>query len=141
MKNIIFICSWNACRSQMAEGFGKKLSNGDFAVRSAGLHAGGVNSDAIAAMREVDIDISGQSSDQLTPTHYDWADYVVTVCDAAQGSCPTVPSDKIAVHWSIPDPYGRYNTSEEQNEHFCKVREMLREKIINLYAQIRAGEL
>jgi arsenate reductase len=136
MKNIVFICSWNACRSQMAEGFGKKLSKGDFEVRSAGLNAGGVNSDAIAAMREIDIDISNQTSDQLTQTHYDWADYVVTVCDAAKDSCPVVPPGKKTVHWSIPDPYGHYRTVEEQQANFRKV-----DKISNLYAQIRAGEL
>lgn len=125
----------------MAEGFGVALSNGDFQVRSAGLNAGGVNPDAIAAMREVDIDISSQTSDQLTPTHYDWADYVVTVCDAAKESCPVVPPDKKTVHWSIPDPYGRYDTVQERDENFRRVREMLREKISNLFAQIRAGEL
>ncbi len=141
MKNIIFVCSWNACRSQMAEGFGKALSNGDFDVRSAGINAGGVNGDAISAMRELEIDISGQTSDQLTATHYDWADYVVTVCDGAKGMCPVVPEGKKSVHWSIPDPYGRYKTVEEQDKNFRRVRDLLHSEIVNLYAQIRAGEL
>lgn len=141
MKNVLFVCSWNACRSQMAEGFGRALSQGDFDVRSAGLNAGGVNADAVATMKDTGIDISQQTSDRLTPAHYQWADFVVTVCDAAKESCPVVPPDKKAVHWSIPDPYGKYSSEEERDENFARVREMLRERISGLFESIRKGEL
>lgn len=137
MKNILFICSYNACRSQMAEGFAREMADGDFEIRSAGINAGGVNADAIEFMKEAGIDISGQTSDRLTSTHYDWADYVVTVCDSAKGKCPVVPSGKIAVHWSVPDPYGDYSSTENKIESFRNVREMLRENISELLASIR----
>ncbi len=137
MKNILFICSYNACRSQMAEGFAREMADGDFEIRSAGISAGGVNSDAIEFMKEAGIDISEQSSDRLTSTHYDWADYVVTVCDSARESCPAVPTGKTAVHWSVPDPYGNYSSTEDKIQSFRKVREMLRENISELLASIR----
>ena len=137
MKNILFICSYNACRSQMAEGFAREMSDGDFEIRSAGINAGGVNLDAIEFMKEAGIDISGQTSDRLTSTHYDWADYVVTVCDSAKESCPVVPAGKTAVHWSVPDPYGNYSSSENKIQTFREVREMLRKNISELFKTIR----
>ncbi|MFQ5606596.1 MAG: arsenate reductase ArsC [Candidatus Zixiibacteriota bacterium] len=140
MKNILFVCSYNACRSQMAEGLARALADGEFEIRSAGINAGGVNSDAIASMRESGIDISRHTSDRLTPAHYDWADYVVTVCDAAKESCPVVPNGKRTLHWSIPDPYGAYTSTEEKNNSFSRVREMLREKVAGLLESIRRGE-
>lgn len=123
----------------MAEGFAREMAGADFDIRSAGISAGGVNSDAIEFMKEAGIDISAQTSDSLTPAHYEWADYVVTVCDSARDRCPVVPSGKTAVHWSVPDPYGDYNSSENKAQTFREVREMLRMKISELLESIRAG--
>ena len=125
----------------MAEGFGRALSAGDFEIRSAGISSGGVNADAIESMNEVGIDISKQTSDRLTATHYDWADFVVTVCDAAKQSCPVVPSGKKAIHWSVPDPYGNYTSEEQKNKNFAKVRDDLKSSITALFTSIRKGEM
>ena len=141
MKNILFICSWNSCRSQMAEGFGRALSAGDFEIRSAGISSGGVNADAITSMNNIGIDISNHTSDRLSATHYDWADYVVTVCDAAKESCPIVPTGKKAVHWSIRDPYGNYSSEEEKNKNFAEVRDDLKLRIAALFTSIRKGDI
>ena len=125
----------------MAEGWGRKLAGDEFEVRSAGIHAGGVNADAIASMREAGVDISRQTSDVLTPTHFAWADYVVTVCDAARDACPVVPSGKTAVHWSIRDPYGKNLSEKETHRAFIEVRNELHDRIVHLFEDIRKGEL
>lgn len=137
MKNMLFICSYNACRSQMAEGFAREMADSDFEIRSAGINAGGVNSDAIEFMKEAGIDISEQTSDCLTRAHYDWADYVVTVCDSARERCPVVPAGKTAIHWSIPDPYGNYTSVDTKAHTFREVREMLRKNISELFESLR----
>ncbi len=125
----------------MAEGFAKDMADGDFEIRSAGIRAGGVNSDAIASMKEIGIDISEQTSDTYTATHRIWADYIVTVCDSAKEQCASIPTEKITIHWSIPDPYSNYYSVEEKNNGFKKVREMLRQRIEDLFARIRNGEM
>ena len=123
----------------MAEGFAREMAGADFDIRSAGISAGGVNSDAIKFMKEAGIDISAQTSDSLTPAHYEWADYVVTVCDSARDRCPVVPSGKTAVNWPVADPYVDYNSSENKAQTFREVREMLRKNISELLESIRAG--
>jgi arsenate reductase (thioredoxin) len=125
----------------MAEGIARDMAGDDFEIRSAGINAGGVNADAIASMKEVGIDISGQTSDRVTQTHFIWADYIVTVCDNAKEQCLTIPTTKPKVHWSIPDPYGNFYTEEEKFASFAKVRETLRENIAGLFDRIRSGEM
>ncbi len=138
-KNILFICSWNSCRSQMAEGLAKDMAGDDFEIRSAGINAGGVNDDAIASMKEVGIDISRQTSVRVTQTHFIWADYIVSVCDNAKEQCLTIQTSKPKVHWSIADPYGNFYTEDEKLASFAKVRETLRENISGLFDRIRNG--
>ncbi len=125
----------------MAEGLARELAGDDFEIRSAGINAGGVNHDAILSMQEAGIDISNQTSDRLTPTHFIWADYIVTVCDNAKEQCSTFPSEKPQIHWSIPDPTGNYYTEHEALAGFAKIRELLREKIADLLERIRNGQL
>ncbi len=117
------------------------MAGEDFEIKSAGIRAGGVNSDAIASMKEIGIDISAQTSDTFTPSHRIWANYFVTVCDSAKEQCVSIPTDKSTLHWSIPDPYGNHYTEEEKNRNFEKVREMLRERIADMFEKIRNGDL
>jgi len=140
-KRVLFVCSWNSCRSQMAEGFGRTLAGEDFEVKSAGINAGGVNADAIAAMREIGVDISAQTSDRLTAAHYAWADYIVTVCDAARDNCPIVPAGAKSVHWSVRDPYGDHLDEATKESSFREVRNELRDRIVSLFERIRQGEI
>ena len=105
---ILFVCVGNTCRSQMAEGFAKYHGKGKVEVRSAGTSAAGsVNRSTIEAMKEVCIDISGQTSDQLTNEMLGWADVVVTMgCCTADKFCP-VDFKGRAYDWKIEDPLGR----------------------------------
>jgi arsenate reductase len=105
---ILFVCVGNTCRSQMAEGFAKHHGKGLVEVRSAGTSAAGsVNRSTIQAMMEVDIDISGQRSDQLTNEMLGWADVVVTMgCCPADQFCP-VDFKGRKYDWKIEDPLGR----------------------------------
>jgi len=105
---ILFVCVGNTCRSQMAEGFAKSLGDGRVEVRSAGTSASGmVNRSTIEVMNELGIDISGQTSDQLTNEMLGWADIVVTMgCCTADKFCP-VDFKGRTYDWKIEDPLGR----------------------------------
>ncbi len=106
-KKILFICIGNTCRTQMAEGFARAGGDGIIKVRSAGTAAlGEVNRGSTDAMREVGVDISGQTSEQLTGDMIDWADYVITLgCCTADELCP-VSYEGEKQDWPITDPYG-----------------------------------
>lgn len=105
---VLFVCVGNTCRSQMAEGFAKFYGNGKVEVRSAGTAASGfVNKSTIEAMKEIGIDISAQTSKQLTDEMLDWADLVVTMgCCSASDLCPVSFKGKM-YDWKIGDPLGR----------------------------------
>ena len=90
-KTIYFLCTGNSCRSQMAEGWAKKFLP-DWTVKSAGLEAHGLNPNAVKAMREVNIDISDQTSDVIDRGTLNHADLVVTLCGHADEHCPTTAS-------------------------------------------------
>ncbi len=107
-RKLLFVCVGNTCRSQMAEGFAKRYGGDSVEVRSAGTSAAGyVNKSTIRAMEEVGIDISKQTSDQLTDEMLEWADVVVTLgCCSADELCPA-GSRADALDWKIEDPLGR----------------------------------
>jgi arsenate reductase len=106
-KTIYFICTGNSCRSQMAEGFGKKLLGSDWEVYSAGIETHGVNPKAIEAMKEVDIDISNQTSDLIDPAIINKSDLIVTLCSDADSKCPVLPPHVTKEHWGFDDPAGK----------------------------------
>ena len=105
---ILFVCVGNTCRSQMAEGFARQFGGGRVEVRSAGTSAAGVvNRSTMEAMKEVGIDISGHTSDQLSSEMVDWADVVVTLgCCPAEKFCPAAFDGRM-FDWKIDDPLGR----------------------------------
>ncbi|MEK6791147.1 MAG: arsenate reductase ArsC [Deltaproteobacteria bacterium] len=107
-KNILFVCVGNTCRSQMAEGFGRLLADGRFGVVSSGTSAfGHVNAQTIAAMSEAGVDISGQTSKQLTNEMIASADIVVTLgCSPADELCPA-SFKGVKLDWKIEDPLGK----------------------------------
>ncbi len=102
--HILFLCTGNSCRSQMAEGWARALAGPQIEALSAGIEAHGKNRGAIAVMKEAGIDISKQESTQLMPEMLDWADYVVTVCGHADEHCPVVPPGTRKQHWPLDDP-------------------------------------
>lgn len=106
-KTIYFLCTGNSCRSQMAEGWGKKFLGHKWNVLSAGIEAHGVNPHAVRAMLEVGIDISDQTSDIMDSDILNRADLVVTLCSHADSICPTTPPHVKRVHWGFDDPAGK----------------------------------
>lgn len=123
-KNIMFLCTGNSCRSQMAEGLCRKYWGEEFNVYSAGTKKHGMNTRAIKVMQEVGIDISTHYSktvDELPDIKFD---YVVTVCDAAKETCPYFPGGKI-IHVGFQDPPAL--TKEMTNE----------DEILKIYRKVR----
>jgi len=105
-KTIYFLCTGNSCRSQIAEGFGKKYLPG-WNVYSAGIETHGVNPKAVAVMKEIGIDISSQTSDKIDSQLLNSADLVVTLCDHAKDVCPVTPPHVKTEHWGFEDPAGQ----------------------------------
>ncbi|OIO69070.1 MAG: arsenate reductase (thioredoxin) [Zetaproteobacteria bacterium CG12_big_fil_rev_8_21_14_0_65_55_1124] len=128
-KRILFLCTGNSCRSQMAEGWLKTLGGDRFAAYSAGIEAHGKNPRAIAVMREAGVDISGQESEVLDPKLLDSLDLLVTVCGHADDHCPTVPVSCEKAHWPFDDPAKAKGTEEEIMAEFRRVRDQIKAKI------------
>ena len=128
-QRILFLCTHNSARSQMAEGLLSAFSGERFEVASAGTEQTRVRPEAITAMRELDIDISGQTSKTLEQfLGEDW-DEVITVCDQANESCPVFPGARHRRHWSIDDPSGVTGSDEERLAAFRRARDELRARI------------
>ena len=123
---ILFLCTHNSARSQMAEGLLRHLAGDRFEVYSAGTEATSVRPEAIAAMAELGVDISGQESKTLDRYLGEPFDYVVTVCDDANEACPVFPGAKNRLHWSFRDPSRATGSEEERLEVFREVRDEIR---------------
>lgn len=124
-KRVLFLCSHNSARSQMAEGFLRAIAPERFAVESAGTKATRVHPLAITAMREVGIDIGGQRSKSVDEVGEGW-DVVVTVCDA---HCPIPPRSGMRLSWRFPDPSAATGTDEERLAAFRHVRDGIRSRV------------
>lgn len=136
MKNILVLCTGNSCRSQIAHGFLASMTAGKANVYSAGVETHGVNPKAIATMKEIGIDISNHTSNNITEYFGFNFDYVITVCDNAKERCPYFPTKAVKLHYNFPDPAKAVGTEEEINEQFRKVREMIKdycEQFVNDY--------
>lgn len=128
-KTLYFLCTGNSCRSQIAEGFGKKYLGKEYEVYSAGIEAHGLNPNAVQVMKEVDIDISKQTSDTIDPEILNKADYVITLCGDANDKCPITPSHITRWHWGFDDPAKAGGTEEEKWAFFQRVRDEIGQRI------------
>ena len=126
---VLFHCTHNSARSQMAEGLLRHLAGDRFEAHSAGTEATHVRPLAIRAMEEVGVDISGQESKTLERYLGEPFDYVVTVCDAANEACPVFPGAKSRLHWSFRDPSLATGDEEERLAVFREVRDEIRGRI------------
>jgi arsenate reductase len=126
---VMFLCTGNSCRSQMAEGFARALGQGRVEAYSAGLMAAGVHPRAVAVMREEGIDISGQRSKEIDPTLLRTMDVIITLCGNAEESCPWTPPEIGRVHWPIRDPVGTVGTEEQILREFRRARNEIRAHI------------
>ncbi len=132
---ILFLCTGNSCRSQMAEGFARHLAGDRAEIVSAGIEAHGKNPRAIAAMAEVGIDISAQESTRLSDEMLDGCDLVVTVCGHADEHCPVLPPDVRRVHWPLPDPAKARGSEEQIRDQFRAVRDDIAQRVRELIEQ------
>ena len=126
---VLFLCTHNSARSQMAEGLLRQLAGDRFEVMSAGTEATHIRPLAIRAMDEIGIDISEQESKTLDRYLQEPFDYVITVCNDANEACPFFPGAQSRLHWSFEDP-SRVEGSEEQRlEVFRRVRDGIKDRV------------
>jgi arsenate reductase len=139
---VLFLCTGNSCRSQMAEGWARHLHGGAIEPYSAGTRPGRVDPRAIAVMREAGVDISGQRSKHLDEVVSVGPDWVVTVCDQANESCPVFPGDAKRLHVGFDDPprlAAEARTEDEALEFYRRVRDEIREFVASLPARLDRG--
>jgi arsenate reductase len=128
-RRVLFLCTHNSARSQMAEGFLRALAGDRFDVASAGTEATRIHPLAIRAMNEVGVDLRGHSSktlDRFLPERWD---HVITVCDSANEGCPVFPGAARRLHWSFTDPSSAQGTEEERLAVFRRARDEIRDRI------------
>ena len=128
-QKVLFICTGNSCRSQIAEGLLKKLANNHYEVFSAGSHPSKVHPNAISVMKEWDIDISNQTSDSIKDYLKRGIDIVITVCDNANETCPIFPNQTKRIHWSIEDPFRGWDNNKLHLDSFRKTRNLIEIKL------------
>jgi arsenate reductase (thioredoxin) len=126
---VLFLCTHNSARSQMAEGMLRHLGGERFEVHSAGTEATHVRPLAIRAMDEIGIDISGQESKTLERYLDESFDYLITVCDDANEACPFFPGAANRLHWSFEDPSRARGSEEEQLAVFRSVRGRIKDRV------------
>src|SRR5215211_3385046 len=126
---VLFLCTHNSARSQMAEGLLRDLAGDQFEVMSAGTEATHVRPLAVRAMEEIGIDISGQESKTLDRYLDQPFDYVITVCDDANEACPFFPGAQSRLHWSFEDPSRAEGSDEERLEVFRRVRDEIKDRV------------
>ena len=139
---VLFLCTGNSCRSQMAEGFARQLRGDQLEPFSAGIEAHGLNPMAVRVMAEVGVDISGQRSKTVDELAEDEFDFVVTVCDAARESCPFFPASVAMLHKSFPDPpalAAGAADEEEALDAFRSVRDMIRDFVASMPGSLTEG--
>lgn len=125
-KRVLILCTGNSARSQMAEGLLRHDAGDRFEVYSAGTNPSRVRPEAIAVMRELGIDISGQRSKGVDEFEGQSFDYVLTVCDNAKESCPIFPGKTVTLHQSFEDPASFEGPEEQRLALFRRVRDELR---------------
>jgi len=128
-QRVIFVCTHNSARSQMAEGMLRAWGADRFEVFSAGTEATRVRAEAIEVMAEIGIDISGQQSKTLAPFLGQSFSWLITVCDQAKEACPTLPGVRQQAHWSVEDPSGVTGGESARLAAFRAARDDLRDRI------------
>lgn len=135
-KNILFVCTHNSCRSQMAEGFARQIIHDGIQVASAGTVKGTVHPMAVAVMKELGVDITGQYSKTIaelgSKQRYD---LVITLCDNARDTCPIFPGAPATVHWSLKDPSTIKDSDKEIKKQFMQTALEIKELVTSLFTR------
>ena len=135
-KRVLILCTGNSARSQMAEGLLRAFGGNSVEVFSAGTNPSSVRPEAIAVMSEIGIDLSGHRSKHVREFDGQHFDYVVTVCDNANESCPMFPGNTERIHWSLPDPAAIEGSETERLTAFRRVRDALAERLRDLTSRL-----
>ena len=129
-QKVLFLCTQNSARSQMAEGFLRHLAGDRFEAYSAGIDpTPEIHPCAVEAMSEIGIDISGQEATTLERHLQEPFDHVITICDDANEACPFFPGAQSRLHWSFEDPSKAEGSEEEQLEVFRRVRDGIKDRV------------
>src|SRR3989339_1636852 len=128
MKTVLFLCTGNSCRSQMAEGLLRAMASDEYDVYSAGVAPSTLNPNAVLVMTEMNIDISAQYSKSIDALPKTKFDYVITLCDHAKQVCPVFPGTQ-QLHWGMPDPFDVVGTEEEKRNAYRACRDALQKRI------------
>jgi arsenate reductase (thioredoxin) len=126
---VLFLCTGNSCRSQMAEGWLRHLAGNRFQVLSAGTNPVGVNPRAVEVMGELGVDISHHRPKHVAEFQGRHLHYVMTVCDHAHASCPTDPRGDVQLHWSFDDPADAQGSDSDCLQVFRRVRDEIAEQV------------
>ena len=126
---VLFLCTHNSARSQMAEGFLRAMAGDRFEAQSAGTEKTSVNPLAIKVMAERNIDLSGHTSKVHDGLMQENWDYLITVCDDANERCPFVPGSVKRLHWSFEDPSRAKGSEEERLQVFRRVRDQIQQRL------------
>lgn len=140
---VLFLCTGNSCRSQMAEGWAKHLKSGSIEAYSAGVEPHGMNKLVVKVMQEAGVDISGHHSKQVDELKNGPFDYVVTVCDHANETCPLFPGKTKIVHVGFDDPprlAKEAKSEEEALAHYRRVRDEIRHFIENIESYLPVSQ-
>jgi len=140
-RRILFLCTGNSCRSQMAEGLARQYAPEGYTVSSAGLNPKGyIHPRAIIVMQEVGIDVRNQTSKTFDPSQAKVYDLVVTLCGDAEERCPALPAGVSRTHWPLPDPARAAGLPEEVLETFRRVRDEIGDLVKRLFAELELQE-
>jgi arsenate reductase (thioredoxin) len=135
-KSILFLCTGNSCRSQMAEGLARKMAPDSWMVYSAGISPIEIQPDTYKVMNEIGVDISAHKSKDLHDIPMDKIDIVITLCDSAKGSCPVFPKNTKTIHWPIPDPYGACGPDDVRLIPYRNSRDEIEKKLSTFFNEI-----
>lgn len=129
MIKVMFLCTGNTCRSQMAEGFARELGKGIIEAYSAGLEPGVVHPKAISVMKEAGVDISQQRSKAIDIGILQKADVIITLCGHAEEACPWTSALIQRIHWPIDDPARAQGTDDEIMREFRRARDEIKKRL------------
>jgi arsenate reductase len=126
---VLFLCTGNSARSQMAEALLRSFGGDDFEVYSAGTEPSGLHPMTVEVMKEAGVDLSNQRSKHLDEFAGQSFDYIITVCDRVRDNCPTFPGDIERIHWGFDDPAAVVGDDQLQRQMFLRVRNEISERI------------
>lgn len=141
MNKILFLCTGNSCRSQIAEGLANNIFDYSYNIESAGTEKHGVNPHAIKTLKEIGIDISNYKSKSINLDELNRFDLVITLCGDAKDKCPVLDDRVKHIHWDLKDPAKFQGTDLEVKAHFGYTRDLILNKIKQLKSNLEKGNL